>query len=277
MTNSADETTRLLLDQIAAGRLPESIPDGIPYASELRRMAESLTEIQRFAVALSQGDLAMPLKATGGQIAGSLKALQASLRHLTWQTQMIAAGRFDQRIEFMGEFSTAFNTMVERLQASYEDLKFLGTHDVLTGLFNRAYFDTELDRLTKGRRFPVGLVMADLDGLKAVNDSLGHAAGDRLLRKAARVFTAAFRADDVAARIGGDEFGVILPEVGEEAAATVLGRVREAEAAMPADGLPLALSLGMAAARSGSEVQEALRKADERMYADKAARKSARS
>jgi two-component system sensor histidine kinase/response regulator len=80
-----------------------------------------LTNLQQFTLSIAKGDLSQTLKLQGSA-AGSLKSLQASLRHLTWQTQMIAQGDFSQRVDFMGEFSTAFNTMVADLEKMTSEL-----------------------------------------------------------------------------------------------------------------------------------------------------------
>ena len=155
-------------------------------------------------------------------------------------------------------------------------LRYLSTHDMLTGIYNRAYFDEELDRLKKGRKFPVSIVMADVDRLKEANDHLGHAAGDELLRHAAEVFRGAFRGDDVAARIGGDEFAAILPNTDESALIEALERLQAAlilnNAEHPEN--PLSLSIGAATAHSGEELMAAWRMADQRMYGHKKGRRS---
>ncbi len=107
-----------------------------------------------------------------------------------------------------------------------EKLRQLSTHDILTGLFNRGYFEAEMARLEGGRQFPVSIVMADVDQLKETNDSQGHAAGDTLLKRLAQVLSAAFRAEDILARIGGDEFAVLLPNTGSSAVKKALIRLR---------------------------------------------------
>ncbi len=152
-----------------------------------------------------------------------------------------------------------------------EKLLYMSTHDPLTGLFNRTYFDTELDRLIRSRSFPVSIVMADVDGLKKVNDTMGHAAGDRMLKTAATVLSDAFRSEDVLARIGGDEFAVLLPNTDETAAKSAVDRARNCLAAIePEPGtLPVSLSLGWATALKGGDLLTTLRKADAKMYRDK--------
>lgn len=105
-------------------------------------------------------------------------------------------------------------------------MRYLGTHDLLTGLSNRAFLEETLARLTAGRQQPVTLVAADVDGLKRVNDMLGHAAGDALLQRAARVLRQAFRADDVVARVGGDGFVAVLPRTNAAVGRVRLGRLR---------------------------------------------------
>lgn len=154
-----------------------------------------------------------------------------------------------------------------------ENLQYLGTHDPLTGLYNRAYFDAELARLEAGREFPVSIVMADIDGLKVVNDSRGHDAGDRLIKGAAEVLLSAFRAGDVVARIGGDEFAVLLPHTDQDAALAAVQRVRNAGNDRRIGHHAQTLSLGMATAEHAGELHGAMKEADGLMYRDKAERK----
>jgi diguanylate cyclase (GGDEF)-like protein/PAS domain S-box-containing protein len=164
----------------------------------------------------------------------------------------------------------AIKDITERRRVE-EELRYLSTHDALTGLYNRSFFEEELARLERGRDFPVSIVMADVDHLKITNDREGHAAGDELLRRAAYVLVTAFRAEDVTARIGGDEFAVLLPATDAAAAEVSLQRVRQLVAENNAGrfGASLRLSLGVSTAGRSMSLSGALQEADARMYRDK--------
>jgi len=154
------------------------------------------------------------------------------------------------------------------------ELQYLSAHDALTGLYNRNFFEAEMARLQLGRQFPVGIVVADADNLKAVNDQYGHAAGDEVIRKIANLLRQSFRAEDIVARIGGDEFAILLPEMDEKSAQALVSRVRNGLASL-ADPL-IHLSMGMAIGEEGCQLHEVMRRADDNMYQDKAARKRSR-
>ncbi len=147
-------------------------------------------------------------------------------------------------------------------------LTYLGTHDVLTGLYNRAFFEEERERLESGRRFPVSILIGDLDGLKEVNDSYGHAAGDELLRRAAEVLKASFRTEDVVARLGGDEFGIILAETSELTALASIERIQQLIEMNNNfyQGPRLAISIGSSTGEKGTRLVDVQRLADDRMY-----------
>jgi diguanylate cyclase (GGDEF)-like protein/PAS domain S-box-containing protein len=152
-------------------------------------------------------------------------------------------------------------------------LKYMSSHDILTGLYNRFYFEQELDRLERSRHFPLSVVMADLDDLKIINDTRGHAAGDEMLTIAALLFKEAFRGEDVVARVGGDEFAVLLPDTDDKAVKEILGRIRDSLRTWNETHRdPVNLSLGIDTAHSGGELLDALKRADQRMYQDKLSR-----
>lgn len=429
-----DERVASILEQLAKGRNP-AIPVDVEYAGQLSGLVGYLDAIRRFTIALSNGDLGQSMGPSGvGPVAGSLKALHSSLKHLTWQAKQIASGDFSQRVEFMGEFADAFNSMVEnlddsraelesmyqrlsdemtelqRISAELKDseerfrliaesvsdviwtldasmdgftyvspsiaslrgytvdeavnekfaqaltpksyayvreiltrkltlyresgkieclserieveqkckdgriipvevvisaitnsdgnikefvgisrditerkrqedkLKYDSTHDAMTGLFNRAYFDDELDRIAHGPLFPVSFIVADLDGLKRVNDSIGHEAGDQLIKGASDVLKMAFRGSDVVARTGGDEFLIILNMTDAELAAKSIDRIRKYQEQYNKNSgnMPVSISLGAATAHNADEIPSAIKEADKRMYDDKVSRKQQR-
>lgn len=157
-----------------------------------------------------------------------------------------------------------------------ERLRYLGSHDEMTKLFNRAYFESEVERLQQGDVVPLSVVVADLDGLKQANDLYGHDHGDALIRSAADMLRDLFRVDDVVARIGGDEFAVLLKGVDEELLGSIMKRARKMNSDgsyQSEHGLPVRISMGSATTRSSSGLGEAIREADAAMYKDKKARK----
>ncbi len=152
-----------------------------------------------------------------------------------------------------------------------ERLRYLSLHDTLTGLYNRFYFEEELQRLENGRQFPVSLICGDVDNLKLVNDTMGHKKGDELLQAAAATIKSSIRASDVAARVGGDEFVVLLPETDSRAAGNVCCRIRDAieQHNRQNPQLPLSISLGRATAAGKEEMADLFKRADDAMYLEK--------
>lgn len=157
----------------------------------------------------------------------------------------------------------------------YEEVQKLALTDTLTGVFNRAFFEAELARVALSRDFPVSMIIADLDNLKVTNDRLGHPAGDELLKHTVRLLQTVFRASDVIARIGGDEFAVLLPNTDAATASQILERIRIrlAEYNLNHPGLPIKISLGVSTAECGP-LMDAYRLADQYMYLEKAEHKS---
>ena len=152
-----------------------------------------------------------------------------------------------------------------------DELRYISTHDSLTDLYNRHFFQTEMERIQGGRLFPVSIVMADLDNLKDINDRHGHKTGDAIIIQAAELMKKNFRSEDIIARIGGDEFGVILTETGEIEMSNIITRFYN-EIEKQQDAL-FNLSLGWATAQESSSLVDIMHQADVRMYQEKAARK----
>ncbi len=151
-----------------------------------------------------------------------------------------------------------------------EEIRHLSFHDGLTGLYNRAFFEAELARLDVDRNLPISLLMADLDGLKLINDAFGHEAGDDFLKAAAEILRIHLRADDILARWGGDEFAAVLPGTDGEQAGEIADRLSAAFDAADLAPVAVSVSLGIGTKRdSMTDVGDVLRLAEERMYRSK--------
>ncbi len=153
-------------------------------------------------------------------------------------------------------------------RAAQEKLWYVSTHDQLTGLFNRLYFEAEISRMEKSRRFPISILYVDIVGMRATNDTLGHEGGDDLLRRSAQVLLSAFRAEDVVARIGGDEFAIILPNTGSVSTEAILSRIKSHINShnLAHRTTPLNLTLGIATVEYGQSLRDAVKSAEKRLY-----------
>ena len=149
-------------------------------------------------------------------------------------------------------------------------VRFQSFHDGLTGLYNRVYLEEEMQRLDTERQMPIGIIMADLNGLKRANDTYGHFVGDEMLKKTAEILTASCRKEDISARWGGDEFVIFLPQTTESEALAICQRIqRKCRETFIAD-IPLSVALGTAVRNSISQdLTDILKKAEENMYKNK--------
>ena len=426
-----------LLREILTAKVPPEPPADLAAETEFARLHAELLELRRFVMDIAGGNLSMSTNIKG-YTAGALKTLQANLKHMTWQTQMIATGDFSQRLDFMGEFSNAFNSMTAQLEESlctirdnkeelrrinaglqreierreqtqaaladreahYRNLtetmkdvvwildtetlhfsyvspsvvrlrgftpeeimtqpfdaamtpseavrmkriiqdnreKFLSgtmdpdayltseieqvhkdgssiwteaiaryvrndktgaveihgvtrdiserralrlelerqaTTDSLTGIANRRHFLTaaqkEINRCERHGR-TLSLLMLDIDHFKEVNDTFGHATGDRALQAVARSCDKEMRSTDLCGRIGGEEFALLLVETGEAQACRVAERLIaqvEAIELFTENSRPVRLttSIGVAECRPQTEtLSDLMVRADKALY-----------
>jgi diguanylate cyclase (GGDEF)-like protein/PAS domain S-box-containing protein len=156
-----------------------------------------------------------------------------------------------------------------------DKLRMLSFTDYLTGLFNRTYFENELDKLNN-IDIPVGVIICDLDNLKDVNDSLGHIEGDELLKQTAQLIKESIDENVMSARVGGDEFAILIKEVSEQEAINYYKRINERieNYNKQHPKVPVLVSTGFAySASSSGVVRKLYKEADDNMYLNKSKRK----
>jgi diguanylate cyclase (GGDEF)-like protein/PAS domain S-box-containing protein len=175
----------------------------------------------------------------------------------------------DKEGQIIGTFGISRDVTARK--RTEEQMLYLSTHDALTGLYNRAYFEEAMAQIGHANPFPVSIIIADIDGVKRTNDTHGHPAGDELLRRTAEVLKSICRNDDIVARIGGDEFAILLPYTDRATAGGILQRLKEnlAEHNNAYAGMPLYVSLGAATAYERGLLSQTISDADQEMYLDK--------
>jgi diguanylate cyclase (GGDEF)-like protein/PAS domain S-box-containing protein len=149
-------------------------------------------------------------------------------------------------------------------------IEYLNFHDDMTGIYNRRFFEEELQRLDTKRNFPLSIIMGDINGLKLINDSFGHKYGDELLVKSANAIINECREDDIIARIGGDEFAIILPNSTVDDAAEVIKRIKGNLEKQEIFGIDVSVSFGWGCKTDISQnIQTMFREAEDNMYRNK--------
>jgi diguanylate cyclase (GGDEF)-like protein len=143
-------------------------------------------------------------------------------------------------------------------------------HDYLTGLYNRAYFEEELNRLSVQRNLPLSIVLGDVNGLKMMNDTYGHEKGDELLIKVAGILKQCFRKSDIISRWGGDEFIILLPLTDCIRAEEIVRRVEQACRQFSSEDMPISIALGISTkVKEDENIVEVLKAAEDKMYRNK--------
>lgn len=193
-------------------------------------------------------------------------ALDGSIRHVLLQFTV-----FPDYLDNWGMVQVALTDITARKKAE-KYLEYLGKHDVLTKLYNRSFYTTEINRLQRNRQRPVSCIFMDMNSLKEINDRLGHDAGDSVLQRIGNVLNQLVQQTPYSAcRIGGDEFVVLLPGADEAALQNCLQSLEEL---LLVDNQfyssqPILLSIGSATNQDGESMEDMLKRADMAMYQNK--------
>jgi diguanylate cyclase (GGDEF)-like protein len=147
-------------------------------------------------------------------------------------------------------------------------LEYLGNHDPLTKLYNRSFYANEMNRLERKGPYPVTVIAIDLNGLKEANDQLGHSVGDAMLRRAGEVLAKLVERPACAARIGGDEFAILLPGTDEREGAILMESIASLIEVNNQfySGPELSMAMGAATSEARERLEETVKRADLRMY-----------
>ena len=171
----------------------------------------------------------------------------------------------DGEIEIVG-----VSRNIEERKKSEDEILYLSYFDQLTGLYNRRFYEEELRRLNTARNLPITIIMADVNGLKLANDAFGHKFGDRLLQVTAEIIKSESRSDDIIARIGGDEFVILLPKTSAAAAEIIVNRIKAKITLAVLEGISVSVSFGHATKTCEEENMETIyAHAEDMMYRKK--------
>ena len=139
-----------------------------------------------------------------------------------------------------------------------KEISYISYHDYLTGLYNRIYFEEEKKRLDTPRQLPISIIMGDINGLKLINDGFGHSKGDEVLIEIAEILKSCCRKEDIVSRIGGDEFGILLPKTDSKSAQQICNRIYDTCKGYALDGSSIypSISVGYATKNISTETMD---------------------
>ena len=148
-----------------------------------------------------------------------------------------------------------------------DQIEYLSFHDSLTGLYNRGYFEEEMQRLDTERQLPLSLIIGDVNGLKIVNDAFGHQKGDELLKRTANILKKCCRDEDIVARWGGDEFVILLPQTSKDEIKTIYQRIKKEIKNIETETVKLSITFGYTTkTKENEDINTVFKKAEDWMY-----------
>lgn len=148
-----------------------------------------------------------------------------------------------------------------------EKIEYLSYHDILTGLYNRAYFEEMQNKLVENNILPLSIIIGDVNGLKLTNDVFGHYEGDKLLKKTADILASCCRKEDIVVRWGGDEFAILMPGADEETTLDIISKIHSKCEVISKEPIKISIALGSATRiDSHEEIEHIVKEAEEKMY-----------
>lgn len=164
-----------------------------------------------------------------------------------------------------------FSDMTKSLEQTYEKhiLRYLRYTDGLTNLFNRTYFDIKVEEIIENKKFPMGLILGDVNGLKIVNDTLGHLEGDKLLKTMSKILLQAAGEEGTVFRWGGDEFVILLPEFSYVQCISIMKKIDDLCENNACENINLSISMGCSILNEGDSIDKVLVEAEDKVYKKK--------
>lgn len=159
---------------------------------------------------------------------------------------------------------------IDKRKKAEEKVLYLSYHDQLTGLYNRRFYEEELFRLDTLRNLPIALIMADVNGLKLINDAYGHQMGDKILKEFAQILKSECRHDEIASRVGGDEFVILFSKTDRTSVENIIKRLNAAISKVRIDNIILSVSMGFAIKTDPhDDLTDVFKRAEDAMYQHK--------
>lgn len=169
--------------------------------------------------------------------------------------------------EIIGGF--AIYTDISERKISEKKMKYMSFHDELTDLYNRRYFESELVRLIDEKAFPLTLIMADVNGLKLVNDAFGHEKGDEYLYRVSKILKSVSRKNEIVARLGGDEFVMLLPNTTHKNGKKIVNRIKAKCSKEKINFIKISISFGIGTMVEEEDYNDFFKRVEDNMYREK--------
>ena len=165
---------------------------------------------------------------------------------------------------------------ITELKRHYEEIEYMNYHDPLTGLYNRRYFDEQFNLIDTQEYYPISIIIADVNGLKMINDTQGHSAGDEILKRTADILDRSRDESDILARIWGDDFAILLPRTIKSQAELVVNEIHNLLVKETGD-MNLSVSMGLSVKfDSAHRKEDIIKEAEDNMYTNKLYEKSSK-